>query len=363
MHPVPCPYADPAPLFRHGGAPATDRGPLLDFSVNVNPLGPPRSVLQALRRELPAIARYPDAACQELTQRLAHEHGVEPAQVVIGNGSNELIHALPRACRPRRAAIAEPTYTEYLRASLLAGAEVVHWLADGAAFEFEPFDPGGAELVWLCNPNNPTGGLWPPAERLAAWIGSQPRTRFLVDEAFMPLCPAEGQHSLVPQLNTLPNLIVLRSLTKVYALPGLRLGYALASADVAHHLRAQLVPWSVNVLAQVAGLAALDDSAFQARTRRWLLAESGMFPSALTACSAQLDALPSSTTFVLLRLRNCLTATLVDHLARRGITIRDASNFVGLNDRYVRLALRTARDNQRLIVALRDALQEGDDGP
>src|SRR5262249_47984503 len=150
----------PARLFRHGGSPAR-RGPALAFSASINPPRPPASVLRALRRELPAVALYPDPDCTDLTARLAALHGVAAEQVVVGNGANDLIHALPWGARPRRAAVAEPTYTEYLRASLLAGAEVEHWLAEGDAFSLEPFDPERADLVWLCNPNNPTGQLWP----------------------------------------------------------------------------------------------------------------------------------------------------------------------------------------------------------
>src|SRR4051794_17133515 len=114
------PYTDPAPLFRHGGRGA-GRPDWLDFSANINPLGPPASVLHALQRQLNGIAHYPDPACRDLTDRLAAHHGVDPVQIVVGNGSNELIYAIARAFRPRRVAIAEPTFTEYLRASLAVG--------------------------------------------------------------------------------------------------------------------------------------------------------------------------------------------------------------------------------------------------
>ena len=134
------PYTDPTPLFRHGGRRADQRH-MLDFSASINPLGPPASVLRVLRDGLGEIAHYPDPECRELTQRIAAYHNVDPEMVVVGNGSNELIYAIARAFRPKRVAIAEPTYTEYLRASLLVGAEVDHWLAEAEQFFLRPFDP------------------------------------------------------------------------------------------------------------------------------------------------------------------------------------------------------------------------------
>src|SRR5262245_54507173 len=185
MHKLVRPYSDPSSLFRPGGVSPSERGRLLDFSANVNPLGPPASVLRVLREELPAIAHYPDPECRALRQKLAEHHGVDPEQIVVGNGSNELIYAIARALKPRRVAIAEPTYTEYLRASLSVGAKADHWLAEGNHFKLKPFDPEGADIVWICNPNNPTGTYWAGADHLAHWIEANPRTTFVVDEAFL----------------------------------------------------------------------------------------------------------------------------------------------------------------------------------
>jgi threonine-phosphate decarboxylase len=351
MRKLPPSVADPAPLFEHGGRLAVDRQPAADFSVNVNPLGPPSSVLDAIRNRLDVVARYPDPACDDLVRQLAARHGVHPAHVVAGNGSNELIHAVPRAFRPRRVAVVEPTYTEYLRASLLAGAEMTHWLADGPAFEPRPFDPERADAVWLCHPNNPTGRLW-PRETLAAWVADYPRTLFVVDEAFLPFRHDEAEHSLVSAAARRDNLIVLRSLTKVYTLPGLRLGYAVTSAARARRLRDHLGPWTVNALAQVAGVAALADEAFLARTHDWLGSTMPSFVEQLRAVPA-LRPLPSSANFVLVRLREGSAVELAVLLAQRGFVIRDCSNFVGLDGRYVRLAVRTAAENAGLVEALR----------
>ncbi|MBL8798637.1 MAG: pyridoxal phosphate-dependent class II aminotransferase [Planctomycetia bacterium] len=357
MRKIPPPYTDPAPLFRHGGIAPADRAKLLDFSASVNPLGPPASVLQAIRAALPGIAHYPDPHCRELTEKLAALHAVAPEQIVIGNGSNELIYASARAFRPRRVAIAEPTYTEYLRASLLVGAQVEHWLAEGDDFALEPFDPEGADLVWLCNPNNPTGGLWPQASRsLAPWIQAHPASCFVVDEAFLSCCGGDlpvADYTLVQHLAACENLVVLRSLTKQFALPGLRLGYAITSPARAVRLRAELPPWSVNLLAQVAGIAALADREYPRKTEEWFREAASPFATSLARCG---QLIPSRATFVLARLERWTATQVNSRMRERGLLVRDASNFVGLDDRYLRVAVKTRDANERLVCALAEIL-------
>jgi threonine-phosphate decarboxylase len=366
MRKLPAAPADLARLFRHGDRAAAEPGILLDFSVSLNPAGRygsppplrPSAVFDALLQVGWDMGRYPDPDCRALTARLAWLHGVEPAQVVVGNGANDLIYAAARALAPPQAAVVEPTYTEYLRASLLAGATVAHWLSEGEDFRPGPFDPGRANLVWLCNPNNPTGQLWPPGA-LADWIASLPGTVFVVDEAYLPFRADEAEHTLIPAVRRLANLVVLRSFTKVYALPGLRLGYAVSSPALAERLRAQVVPWSVNAVAQAVGAAALEDEAFLARTRAWLRETLGPFTAGLAGCSTCLRPLPSQANFVLVRLAEVASGWLARRLAERGIAVRDASNFVGLDDRYVRLSLRGPEDNQRLLRELRLLFLEG----
>jgi threonine-phosphate decarboxylase len=361
MRKISCPCPVFPCRFRHGGA-SIDPGSVLDFSASVNPLGPPPTVMAALRgalagsgREGSLIASYPDPDCTALRNRLAGRHGVMPAQVVIGNGSGELIQAIPLACPPRRVAVAEPVYTEYLRASSLAGAEVAHWLAEGAAFDLEPFDPEGADLVWLCNPNNPTGRLWPRGV-LRPWVEAHPRTLFVLDESFLAFRPDETEHSLIAHVARLPNLVVIRSLTKVYTLAGLRLGYAVSAPELAECLRARLVPWSVNALAQLAGLTALEDRTFLGETHAWFRSETRYMADALRGLARAFDLVPSKANFMLLRLRGTSSAWLSETLRARGFLVRDASNFVGLDGRYVRIGLRTPEQNRLLLGQLQECL-------
>jgi threonine-phosphate decarboxylase len=349
--------ADPTPLFRHGSDATRQRQPLLDFSVNLNPLGPPPSVQEALRRELDGIGRYPDPECRLLKLELALRHGLSPAQIVVGNGSNELIHAIVQRLPMRLEVIVEPTYTEYLRASLGVDHKVEHWLSEAASFSPEPFTLPAARRIWLCNPNNPTGQLW-RRDQLAPWIAANPTADFVVDEAFLPFRSDEQIYSLVNDVHWLPNLVVLRSLTKVYTLPGLRLGYLVTQPGLAAKIQNQLPTWSVNIQAQAAGLAALRDQVFLTRTHTWLNTERPEFLMKLSALPG-LDPVPSQANFFLLRLREDWAGSVADRLAERGIAVRDASNFVGLDHHYIRVAVRTRAENQRLVDELGTLLRGG----
>jgi L-threonine-O-3-phosphate decarboxylase len=364
MRKISRPTSDLSSLFRHGGVAQPSK--VLDYSASINPLGPPRGVLLVLSVLLrlethqgpSPIAHYPDPACPALVLRIAGQHGVDPPQVVVGNGASELIHALPWAFGCRRVAIVEPTYTEYLRASLLAGAEVEHWLAEGNNFVPEPFDPADADLVWLCNPNNPTGQLWPRGQ-LEPWMAAHPRTLFALDESFLPFLPDEAEQSLIPAIPRLPNLIVIRSLTKVYGLAGLRLGYAVAAPECADRLRSHLPPWSVNAFAQAAGDVALQEVSFLSQTREWLSQQSPLLRTRLAGCSCCVEPVPGQANFVLLRLRGATSAWATQRLLKRGLAVRDAANFIGLDGQYIRVAVREAADNQRLVRDLATLFGEG----
>jgi threonine-phosphate decarboxylase len=354
------PPADLDHLFRHGDRAGSAAGIELDFSISINPYGPPLRVVEALRDALQSglpFRRYPDPDCRLLSERLAKYHGLSPAHFLIGNGANDLIYATARALKPRRAAIVEPTYTEYLRASLLAGAEVSHFLPDNGDFLPAPFEPEGADLIWLGNPNNPTGLLWPPG-LLEKWIKREPATLFVVDEAFLPFRVDEAANTLISSVTRLANLIVLRSLTKIYALPGLRLGYAAANPDLLARLRKEVTPWSVNTLAQVAGLAAIQDDEFLRASRFAVREALRPFAAGLAACSSCLGPVPAFSNFLLVRLKDVTSGWLCRRLAERGIAIRDASNFVGLDEQYVRISLRKPEDNERLLSELRQLFLE-----
>jgi threonine-phosphate decarboxylase len=346
-------------LWSHGGPPSENGRPILDFSTNLNPFGPPASVLRALREGLADIARYPDTDSLMLAEALAkHRFGVDPNQIVIGNGVNECIHAIARNRPPGVVAIVQPTYTEYHRACVNAGHQVEHWVPEGDDFQPAPFDPGGAQMVWLCNPNNPTGRLW-RQDQLLSWVKTYPSVDFVVDESFLPFRRDEFRYSLIGHVNRFDNLIVLRSLTKLFTLPGLRLGYLVANPDRASALRSDQPWWPIGVLAQLAGIAALKDEPFVRKTQAWLKPERNLLLYKLDAFSDHLHAVLSETNFVLVRLQRISAEMLRYQLLRHGICIRLATNrFVGLEGEYVRLAVRTRKENEQLLTALQIVLKK-----
>jgi cobyric acid synthase CobQ/L-threonine-O-3-phosphate decarboxylase len=341
-------------LARLAGRPSEE---VLDFSASINPLGPPDCLRPVLSRAIDLLVHYPDPESRELVAALARSHGVEENRIIVGNGSTELLFAIMRARPRRRAVIPAPCYIDYSVAARRAGIEV-HSLAleenAGFALDWDALEQslGQDDLVILGQPNNPTGVTFDP-EKLRHFAACHADALFVIDEAF-----ADFIEDYRPLLRDVPaNVVVMRSMTKFYALAGLRLGFAVARPEMAALIRAQMPPWSVNTLAQAAGGAVLADEDY-ARRSRALVTEQR---EALTAGLRKLPGLyvyPSSTNFLLVRLnRSDLDApALAARLIVQGIAIRVCDNFEGLDRRFFRLAVRTGEENERLLAALAEAL-------
>ncbi len=341
---------------------------LLDFSSSLNPLGPPESITRLLR-EFPAarLAPYPDSDSRALREGLNAKHGLPTDCFLIGNGSCELIFLIPRAMRPLQAAVIGPTFGEYARACRLAGA-AVRCLGMDIAGE-KPWYPRGqaldtvaqSDICFLCNPNNPSGNILPRD----AWreiIGAHPRTLFVADEAFVDFLPHPEQESWITWIAQHDNLIVLRSFTKFYAIAGLRLGYAVAQPSLLQRLQACKEPWTVNVLAQEAGLQLLQEGDFDKRSREWLATERPLFTQRLEQMGF-LQVYPSSANYVLARLRDeaISSGDFCRSLWSQKIILRDAASFEGLDNGHVRIAVKDRQANDSLVSALRNGEMRGQD--
>ena len=315
----------------------------LDFAVNVVPGGPPPAFRGRLASAVGMIGRYPDETAA--LSAVGGRHGRPPGEVLLLNGAAEAFWLLAQALRPRRAACVHPSFTEPEAALRAAGAEIVSVQRDPEDFSLDPdaVDPG-ADLVVTGNPNNPTGTLDPA--RLLAGL-ARPGRVLVVDEAFMDLVP--GERESLAGCRDLPGLVVVRSLTKAWALPGLRAGYLLAPPPIVAALRAVRQPWSVNSLA-LAALEAYGDGTLTSEAIAKGITE------ARDLLVAQLRALPGvrvwdgSANFLLLRVPD--GARVRSALAQRGIAVRDASTFPGLTPDHLRVAVRDATDNARLVFAL-----------
>lgn len=257
----------------HGGdIYAYDRD-LLDFSVNLNPLGMPDRVLRAIREHAEEYDRYPDPHCRALRRALSVRESAPEKWLVFGNGAADLIVRLCMVLKPKRALLPAPTFSEYEKAVRLAGGEVRRFfLRQEAGYQVtadyaDAVQPGDS-VVFLCNPNNPTGALAEPGtvEALLSACG-QVGAVLVVDECFLPFTDGRSCQS---RLRAYPNLMVLRAFTKLYAMAGLRLGYLMcADEDLAGRIGAWGQSWSVSAPAQVAGLAAVSEEGWPERTRRF----------------------------------------------------------------------------------------------
>lgn len=327
---------------------------ILDFSANINPLGPPEWLRPVISRNLGELVHYPDPQASALVVAAARRYGAAADEILSGNGSTELLYLLAQAAGTKRAVIPVPCYTDYARAARLAGMALISVpIAEQDGFQFEPAQLAPllneAAAVFIGRPNNPTGQIC-PAQSIRTLAHAHPECLFIVDEAFGDF--VEGFESLTT--NRPSNVAVLLSLTKIFAIPGLRLGCAVADAALARSVRDHQPPWSVNTLAQAVGVAALGDKDYIARSRSMMHGEREKLLAELRRMQG-LTIYPGAANFLLVRLD--LSRPDARILAQRllsedSIAIRVCDNFEGLNAHFFRVAVRTADENARLITAL-----------
>ena len=340
----------------HGGAAPAG---VLDFSASLNPLGPPPEALAAYHAAAAFLARYPPPYPADLAARLARRHRVAPDHVVVGNGSTQLIHLLARTLRPRRAFVAIPTFSEIANALIVTNAAPSPILARrerGFAIEIGQIDhalEGGADAIFIGRPNSPTGALVTVDE--AAEIAARCSNRecwCIFDEAFIDF--AGEEHSMIRLAAEVPHLIVLRSLTKMFAIAGLRLGYLVAGRAAARSLREAIEPWSVNVVAQRVGDACLDGAEeFAAQSRGLLAAERVHLDCGLSSIEG-IHTFASFANFLLLEVAEDGRAmSFARHTLARGIAVRDLRGLPGCGPGMYRVAVRLREENDRLIAVAR----------
>lgn len=342
---------------------------ILDFSASINPLGPSPHVWQVIARSRHLLSHYPDSDCWDLRQALAAFWHIAPEQIVVGNGSTELIDALPRALGIHRLLVVQPTFSEYAAAMVRAGGQAAALYADRRdqyalpigrlchVMEAGQHDGRSIDGVVLCHPNSPTGQACSPDDvaRLAK-AASRRGLWLVIDEAFADYCP---DRSVLPHASSWPHMVVLRSMTKFYALPGLRVGYAVATSTTARRLQRQLPPWSVSTMAQVAALAAVNDAAHARKSLRFMARERKRLNRLLTALPG-IVVMPTYANYFLVELPQGWHAhDITGHLRSRGLLIRDCSSVPGMTSRSIRLAVRTVQENNRLIRTLSRLLFQG----
>ena len=328
----------------------------LDFSANVSPLGLPEGVARAITAALPTADRYPDPLCRELRAKLVLHEGVPAEQILCGNGAADLIFRLVWAKKPRRALVTAPTFAEYATALESVGCTVERFflreqedfaVTDAFCAAIRP----GVDMVFLCQPNNPTGQLASPelVKKLLRRCG-ECRTILAVDECFLDFLP-QSEVLSAKKLLANPNLIILKAFTKLYGMAGVRLGYCLCSnIALLEKMQAAGQPWAVSSLAQAAGLAALDETAYVARVQTLIAQQRPVLRDGLRTLG--LRVLDGSANYLLFQ----APETLGDALRQRGIVLRSCGNYPGLDGSWYRTAVRTAPENQQLLKALQEVL-------
>jgi threonine-phosphate decarboxylase len=328
---------------------------IIDFSASVNPFGPPKKSLAAMNRAFGELNRYPDPDSLELTAKIAAVHGLKDGQVLIGNGSTEFIYLLPRALGAKKALVLSPSFSDYDRASELAGARVVrvplleenNFTPDMASLSRELKKCG---LLFLCNPNNPTGTLMPKGELLSLLKeASKAKTVVCIDEAFIEYVPGASLLKEAVRLGA----VVLRNFTKFYGMPGIRIGYAAADRKLIAKMKAIREPWTVNNLAQAAALAALGDREYENKTLAGNDTERDYLFHGLSETGWLLP-FSSTANFLLVKILEpkISSSSLTARLAEEGLLVRDCATFPGLGQRFIRVAVLSRPRNRKLIKSL-----------
>ena len=347
---------------RHGGDIYADdlTAEPLDFSASINPLGMPETVRQAAMQALSGCVHYPDPQCRQLRRAIAAREGVAPGQVFCGNGAADVLYRLLLALRPKKILLTAPTFSEYEQAAALAGSTIIRFplrAEDDFAIPETFWDAvtPEIELVIVCNPNNPTGQVTPKwlvkkgMERCRA-----AGTRLLVDECFHDFPDEPERIAMTDCVPENHHLILLRSFTKMYAMPGIRLGYCLsADTELLEQLYDMGAPWSVSVLAQACGVAAARDTEFPVRTRQYIAQQRKKLQDGLQELG--FTVLPGQANYLLCRMDG--VPELVQQLRERGILIRSCDTFAGLDGNWFRIAVRTEAEQFVLLRTLRQLVK------
>jgi threonine-phosphate decarboxylase len=338
----------------------------LDYSANINPLGPPKRVMEKLQEQFHTIIRYPDPAQRVFRRKLAEKLKISEDMLLAGNGAAECMALAILGLAPRKVGVIYPCFSEYVQLAKQFGAEVLSctateemgfWPEEKALYTlFE-----NADLVFIGHPNNPTGQCVTKErlDMLAEWA-VKTRTDLVIDEAFLDFLPPDKQVTLHNELNRYPRVILIRSLTKLYAIPGLRLGYMAAQPDTIAKMRAKQVSWSVNQLALLAGELCLDEEEYVAKTRQLIQTERWFLIAAMSRLGWQVWS--GEANFLLVRLPKERSAReLQQKLGQKGVLIRNCEMYPGLTLQDFRIAVRTRDENQRLICAMQEvSLDWGD---
>ncbi|MBM4332184.1 MAG: threonine-phosphate decarboxylase [Deltaproteobacteria bacterium] len=336
---------------------------IIDFSVSINPFGLSKKAERKLKQSLADVLHYPDPKCSELKRTLAQYHGLAEEQILVGAGSTEFIYAIPRVLSVKRPLIVTPAFSEYENALECSPGRInvsIHYLETKEEDGFELCVESllfaltqGYDALYLGNPNNPTGILTEKEDLLKILAQAErEKVWFILDEAFIDFVEEE---SFKREVISSSRLIILRSLTNFFALPGLRVGYLIAHPETIQHFSRNKEPWTVNALAQIAARVSLQDAKYIRRTKEWIKLERNRLTQGLRAIPGFIP-YPGKANYLLVEIHPNLrldAAELREKLISYGILIRDCRSFHHIGPYFFRVAVRGRRENNALLKALR----------
>ncbi len=349
-------------LARRLGCPVEE---IIDMSSNLNPLGPPPEISALIQDNLESLQSLPEPDARTMRQGFGNYHGLDLDCVMAGNGTTWFIYAIPTALKSRKVLICGPTYSDYQDACAMTGLEIRFAMAR-ASREFVPdLDEisglaGQADLVFLCNPNNPTGALL-ARDKIGFLLKTHPQTCFVVDESYLPFADRAEEISLVSEKG-FSNLLVLSSMSKIFRIPGLRTGFLTGSKELIEKVFGYYQPWSVNSLAQAVVSKVFESPGFirpfYDKTREFTARQKKQFAGALKE-SKGLTLFPGSAYFVLAGLETMGAHEFCDRVGEDRILIRDCTNFQGLGSGFVRFSLKMEPINMKLVQSIKRVLNHG----
>lgn len=341
-------------MHQHGGDIYKHKN-ILDFSSNINLLGTPKGVILAACEGVALSHHYPDTDCQELKEAISKSEGIPMQQIVCGNGAADLIFSLVLAKKPRKALLLSPTFYEYEQALRIVDCEIIYcslleengFLLQEDIMEMITMD---VDIIFLCNPNNPTGALIETKliEKIIHHCDASD-SLLVVDECFMDFVDDYEVFTIKEQCMKSENLFILKAFTKLYAMPGLRLGYGFSSnLELLEKMKKVSQPWSVSIPAQMAGIAALKEEEYLKQSMKVLRTEIAFLIKELE--NLNMNIYGSKANYIFFK----TAKGLYEKCRKKGILIRDCSNYRGLEDGYYRIVVRTHEENRQLIKALKE---------
>lgn len=327
---------------------------IIDFSANINPLGISKKVKEEIIKALDKIERYPDITYHDLKMGISEYEGIDYNNIFLGNGAAEVIFNVIRGLKPKKVLLPAPTFSEYEDGIRAINGEIVYYKLNRENFKL---DDGFLEaidksihMLFICNPNNPTGQLV-SREFLIKVLDKSSNTKVVIDESFLDFIEDKSRYSLIDMCKDYENLIVVKSLTKFFSFPGIRVGYGITgNAEFIRKINKVSVPWSINTVASTGAIVALKEREYQKNSIDFIKNEKVFLYNELCRFN-ELEVFEGSVNFIFFKTR--IDINLKEELVKYGIIIRSCSNYIGLGTDYYRVAVRTREQNEKLIYALR----------